>query len=161
MGTDDHLALVLFEQATGVQLNHVPFNGAGPLRNALLGGHTDVGGMNLGEAMPYEGQTVRILAQASETRSPLAPNVPTFKEQGIDLVFASERGLVGPKGMPPEVTARLREALKKVAQQPEFQKQMLQQFTEMDYLDGEDWLRRLKVSDERFRKLWADKPWTE
>ncbi len=161
VGTDDHLALVLFEQATGVQLNHVPFNGAAPLRNALFGGHTDVGGMNLGEAMPYSGKTARILGQASEERSPLAPDVPTFKEQGIDLVFASERGVVAPKAVPPEVVSRLREALKHVAEQPEFQKQMQQQFTEMDYLDGDAWLARLKVSDERFRKLWADKPWTE
>ncbi|MDS1139038.1 tripartite tricarboxylate transporter substrate binding protein [Pusillimonas sp. SM2304] len=161
VGTDDHLALVLFEQATGVQLNHVPFNGAGPLRNALLGGHTDVGGMNLGEAMPYNGEVVRILGQASEKRSPLAPDVPTFKEQGIDLVFASERGVVAPKGLPEEVSARLREALKKVAAEPEFQQHMQQQFTEMDYLDGDAWLARLKESDERFRKLWAEQPWTE
>lgn len=161
VGTDDHLALVLFEQATGVQLNHVPFNGAGPLRNALLGGHTDVGGMNLGEAMPYNGEVVRILGQASEKRSPLAPDVPTFKEQGIDLVFASERGVVAPKGLPEEVSARLREALKKVAAEPEFQQHMQQQFTEMDYLDGDAWFARLKESDERFRKLWAEQPWTE
>src|SRR3546814_10888500 len=70
----------------------------------------DVGGMNLGEAMPYSGKNLRILGQASEKRSPLAPDVPTFKEQGIDLVFASERGLVGPAGMPAEVTERLRGA---------------------------------------------------
>ncbi len=161
VGTDDHLALVLFEQATGVQLNHVPFNGAGPLRNALLGGHTDVGGMNLGEAMPYNGQVVRILGQASEKRSPLAPDVPTFKEQGIDLVFASERGVVGPKGIPEEVTTVLREALKRVAAEPEFQKHMQQQFTEMDYLNGDEWRARLTASDERFKKLWAEQPWTE
>src|SRR3546814_3548584 len=73
VGTDDHLALVLFEDATGAELNHVPYNGAGPLRNAVLGGHTDVGGMNLGEAMPYSGKNLRILGQASEKRSPLAP----------------------------------------------------------------------------------------
>lgn len=161
VGTDDHLALVLFEQATGVQLNHVPFNGAGPLRNALLGGHTDVGGMNLGEAMPYNGQVVRILGQASEKRSPLAPDVPTFKEQGIDLVFASERGVVAPKGIPEEVTTVLREALKRVAAEPEFQKHMQQQFTEMDYLNGDEWRARLTASDERFKKLWAEQPWTE
>lgn len=161
VGTDDHLALVLFEQATGVQLNHVPFNGAGPLRNALLGGHTDVGGMNLGEAMPYSGEVVRILGQASEKRSSLAPDVPTFKEQGIDLVFASERGVVGPKGIPDEVTTVLRDALKRVAAEPEFQKHMKQQFTEMDYLNGDEWRTRLTASDERFKKLWAEQPWTE
>lgn len=161
VGTDDHLALVLFEDATSAQLNHVPFNGAGPLRNAVLGGHTAVGGMNLGEAMPYSGKNLRILGQASEERSPLAPDVPTFKEQGIDLVFASERGIVGPQGMPEEVTERLREVLKTIAASPEFQTYMKQQFTDMDYLNGDEWLARLKDSDERFRKLWTQTPWTE
>lgn len=161
VGTDDHLALVLFEDETSADLNHVPYNGAGPLRNAVLGGHTAVGGMNLGEAMPYHGKNLRILAQASEERSPLAPDVPTFKEQGVDLVFASERGIVGPKGLPEDVTASLRGALKKIAASPEFQKHMQQQFTEMDYLDGDEWLARLKAADERFRKLWLETPWTE
>lgn len=161
VGTDDHLALVLFEDEMSVDLNHVPYNGAGPLRNAVLGSHTDVGGMNLGEAMPYHGQNLRILAQASEERSPLAPDVPTFKEQGVDLVFASERGIVGPKGMPDEVVERLRSVLQKIAASPEFQKHMTQQFTDMDYVDGDDWLIRLKAADERFRKLWTQTPWTE
>src|SRR3546814_656057 len=91
----------------------------------------------------------------------LAPDVPTFKEQGIDLVFASERGLVGPAGMPAEVTERLRGALNKIANSPEFQKHMQQQFTEMDYVNGDEWLTRLKSADERFRKLWAETPWTD
>ena len=94
VGTDDHLALVLFQAATGTRLNHVPYNGAGPLRSAVLGGHTVIGGLNLGEVMPYHGKNMRVLAQASEKRSALGPDVPTFKEQGVDLVFASERGIV-------------------------------------------------------------------
>src|SRR3546814_14405081 len=72
VGTDDHLALVLFEDATGAELNHVPYNGAGPLRNAVLGGHTDVGGMNMGEARPYRGKNMRNLGLASAQSTTLA-----------------------------------------------------------------------------------------
>ena len=86
VGTDDHLAMVLFERLTGTRLNHVPYNGAGPLRTAVLGGHVTIGGMNLGEVMPFESK-VRILAQASPARSSLAPNVPSFNEQNVKLVF--------------------------------------------------------------------------
>lgn len=161
VGTDDHLALVLFQSATGTELNHVPYNGAGPLRTAVMGEHTEVGGMNLGEAMPYNNETVRILAQASNERSPLAPDVPTFKELGVDLVFASERGIVGPKGMPEEAVERLSAALKTIAEKPEFQKEMAQQFTEMDYLPGDEWLARLRKADEVFRSLWAKQKWVE
>lgn len=161
VGTDDHLAMVLFERATDTKLNHVPYNGAGPLRTAVLGQHTEIGGMNLGEAMPYHNQTVRILAQASNERSPLAPEVPTFKELGVDLVFASERGIVGPKGMPQEAVERLGDALKNIAAQPDFQKEMAQQFTEMDYLPGDQWIARLRESDKVFRTLWADQKWVD
>ncbi|ARP91823.1 hypothetical protein CAL14_17290 [Bordetella genomosp. 9] len=161
VGTDDHLALVMFETATGTKMNHVPFNGAGPLRNSVLGGHADVGGMNLGEAMPYSGDKLRILAQASEKRSPLAPDVPTFKEQGVDLVFASERGVIGPKGLPSEVEKKLADALAHIANDPEFQKKMLQQFTEMDYLPGDKWQARLQAADAQFRAMWARQKWVD
>jgi tripartite-type tricarboxylate transporter receptor subunit TctC len=51
VGTDDHLLMVFFEKETGTKLNHVPFNGAAPQRNAVIGGHTEIGAMNVGEAM--------------------------------------------------------------------------------------------------------------
>ncbi|NMK45165.1 tripartite tricarboxylate transporter substrate binding protein [Achromobacter sp. Bel] len=161
VGTDDHLALVLFQSLTGTRLNHVPYNGAGPLRSSVLGGHTVIGGLNLGEVMPYHGKNMRVLAQASDKRSPLAPDVPTFKELGVDLVFASERGIVAPKGLPPEVSDKLRRALGKVAANPDFQAQMKQQFTEMDYVDGPQWQARLKGDDARLRQIWAKTPWVE
>lgn len=161
VGTDDHLALVMFEAASGSDLNHVPFNGAGPLRNAVLGGHADVGGMNLGEAMPYNGTQLRILGQASEKRSPLAPDVPTFKEQGVNLVFASERGVIAPKGIPAEVEQKLAAALEKIANDPDFQQKMLQQFTEMDYLPGDKWQARLQEADQQFRAMWAKQQWID
>jgi len=161
VGTDDHLAMVLFQELTGVRLNHVPFNGAGPLRNAVLGGHAEIGGMNLGEAMPYHGSSLRILAQASDARSPLAPDVPTFAELGVKLSFASERGVVAPVGLPAEITAKLRDALGRIAVNPAFQTQMRQQFTEMDYLSGDAWLARLRQADAHFRTLWAKQKWVD
>lgn len=161
VGTDDHLALVLFEKETGTDLNHVPFNGAGPLRNAVLGGHADVGGMNLGEAMPYSGTTLRILAQASDKRSPLAPDVPTFKELGVDLTFASERGVIAPKNLPADINQKISHALAKIASDPEFQTKMQQQFTEMDYLPGDKWWARLQEADTQFRALWAKQKWLD
>lgn len=160
VGTDDHLAMVLFERLTGTQLNHVPFNGAGPLRTAVLGGHVVIGGMNLGEVMPSVGQ-VRVLAQASPGRSRLAPDVPSFAEQGVNLVFNSERGIVAPAGIPADVQRRLTEALRLIAADPEFQKQMTQQFTEMDYVEGAAWKTRLDKATAEFTALWKTSPWSD
>lgn len=159
VGTDDHLLMVFFEKETGTKLNHVPFNGAAPQRNAVIGGHTEIGAMNVGEAMPYNGTKVRILAQAGETRSALAPDVPTFKEQGVNVVMSSERGLVGPKGLPVEVRAKLDQALASIARNPEFRKKIASQFTELDYLPGKLWQDRLKKADVELRALWARNRW--
>lgn len=161
VGTDDHLAMVMFEGLTGTKLLHVPFNGAGPLRAAILGGHVAIGGLNLGEVMPHTGKGMRVLAQASATRSRLGPDEPTFKEQNVDLVFASERGLVAPKGLPADVEQKLSAALRKIAEDPEFQSLMKSQFTEMDYLSGPDWKKRLDAADGGFRQMWARKPWSD
>ena len=160
VGTDDHLAMVLFERLTGTQLNHVPFNGAGPLRTAVLGGHVVVGGMNLGEVMPSVSK-VHVLAQAGPARSRLAPNVPSFAEQGVNLVFNSERGIVAPVGIPADVQRRLTEALRAVAADPDFQKQMVQQYTEMDYVEGAAWKARLDKATAEFITLWKSSPWSD
>lgn len=160
VGTDDHLAMVLFERLTGARLNHVPFNGAGPLRTAVLGGHVVVGGMNLGEVMPSRDK-VRMLAQASAGRSPLAKDVPSFTEQGVSLVFSSERGIVAPAGIPADVQSRLAAALRAIAADPEFQKQMASQFTEMDYLEGAAWKSRLDKASAEFQALWNKAPWSD
>mgnify|MGYP002040721553 FL=1 len=85
----------------------------------------------------------------------------SFKELGVNLVFASERGIVAPKGLPADVADKLRKALGNVAANPEFQAQMKQQFTEMDYLDGPQWQERLKGDDTRLRAIWAKTPWVE
>ena len=127
----------------------------------MIGGHTEIGAMNVGEAMPYNGIKVRILAQAGETRSALAPDVPTFKEQGINVVMSSERGLVGPKGLPAEVQTKFDQALARIASNPEFRKKIEAQFTELDYLPGKQWQERLKKADVELRALWARNRWAD
>lgn len=161
LGTDDHLAMVMFEGLTGTKLLHVPFSGTAPLRNALMGKHIDIAGINLGEAMPYSGQTMRVLAHAGNKRSLLAPDVRTFKDLGIDLVFASERGVVAPKGLPTEIEQKLAATMRQVAKSPEFESQMKTQFTEMDYMATSEWRKHLERSDEGFRQMWAKQPWTD
>lgn len=159
IGTDDHLCLVLFEQATGIKLNHVPFQGAGPMRMAVLGGQVTVAGLNVGEVAPFESQ-LRMIAQGGAIRSRFAPNVPTFKEQGIDVEMGSERGIVAPKGLPADVRTRLSDATARVARNPDFLAKIESQYTQEDYLPGPQWQARLMAADAKFRTLWQSQPWS-
>src|SRR5512140_630341 len=103
VGSDDHLSMMMFEKAAGVKMNHIPFKGAAEVHQAVATGQIMVAAMNIGEALQYikGGTRLRNLGQMSVTRTNLAPNLPTFKEQGYDIVMASLRGMAAPKGLPP------------------------------------------------------------
>lgn len=160
VGTDEHLALVMFQAAANVRLVHVPFPGAGPMRTAVLGNQVEVAGLNVGEVAGSP-SGVRMLVQGGLTRSPFAPGLPTFKEAGLDVTMGSERGIVVAKGTPGDIVARLREATAQVVADPAFREQCRVQFTEIDYLDGLAWRARLREADLRFRDMWQRQPWSE
>ena len=69
IGSDDHLAMLAFQRAAGVEMTHVPFKGAADVRTALVGGHIMVGAMNIGEAMVAQasGAPIRQLGQMSQS----------------------------------------------------------------------------------------------
>mgnify|MGYP006143899685 CR=1 FL=1 len=95
IGSDDHLAAMQFERIAGVKLTHIPFKGAAEVHKAIAGKEIMMAAMNIGEALQYAkgGTPLRNLGQMSGTRTNLAPNLPTFKEQGFDIVMASLRGI--------------------------------------------------------------------
>ena len=97
IGGDDHIATLLLEENAGVRLNHVPFNGTSQLLVPLLGGQLEVGAFNISEALPLlRDCAIRGLALASEARDPTAPDIPTYREGGVDVVFSAGRGIFGP-----------------------------------------------------------------
>jgi tripartite-type tricarboxylate transporter receptor subunit TctC len=108
-GTVGHLAGELLERRAGVQLLQVPFKGAGPAMNDLLGGQVET---YLGSAGSVMGQLsagkIRALAVTSARRIGALPNVPTVAEQGYPGFDATTwLGLVGPAGMPADIVARI------------------------------------------------------
>jgi tripartite-type tricarboxylate transporter receptor subunit TctC len=98
-----------------MKLVHVPYKGNAPAVADLMGGVIPVMCNNLGGTLPYMSSgKVRILAQTGKTRSPSAPDVPTFSELGIGgLDTGLWMGLVAPKGTPKEIVATLNQALTK------------------------------------------------
>src|SRR3954447_24605682 len=87
-GTDDHLQLVLLQQAAGLRMTHVTYPGSAPVRTALLARQVDVVGMNVGEVMGAP-ENQRMLVQAGAQRSRFARDVPTFREIGLEVEMSS------------------------------------------------------------------------
>ena len=162
-GSDDHLAMLLFERATGTKLTHVPYKGAGEVRAAIAGNQLVVGAINIGEALAYQksGTPLRILGQMSAKRSSLAPQTPTFKEQGVDIELASLRGVAAPKGLPESVRKKLVDAVAKVAADPEFKQQAEAMYAPLRYLAPKEYALELEQTEGGFKKLWTEMPWQE
>jgi tripartite-type tricarboxylate transporter receptor subunit TctC len=121
VGTPAHLAAALFASMAGVKLQHVPYRGAAPALNGLLGGDVKMLFSELSVAKPQLGtDKVRALAVTSLTRTPLAPDLPTLDEEGLKgyeaLVW---QGLLAPAGTPPEVIARVNAETVKILQMPD------------------------------------------
>lgn len=121
IGSNTHLMGELLSSEAGIKLKHVPYKGSAPSLQDMLAGvipsmfdpiTTNVPHINSGK--------VRLLAVSSEKRLPMYPDAPTFAEQGFPrLTTSTWVGVSGPKGMPPEIVARLYEELQKAYKAPE------------------------------------------
>jgi tripartite-type tricarboxylate transporter receptor subunit TctC len=163
IGSDDHLSMMMFEKAAGVKMNHIPFKGAAEVHQAIATGQIMVAAMNIGEALQYikGGTRLRNLGQMSVTRTNLAPSLPTFKEQGYDIVMASLRGMAAPKGLPPAVREALVKALERAVNDPQFQAQAAGYFAPMRYLPPAQYAAELQGADVQFRQMWKEMPWSD
>lgn len=162
-GSDDHLAMLRFERASGTTLSHIPYKGAGEVRGALAGGEIAIGAINVGEALQYQkgGTPLRFLGQMGKTRSAALPDVPTFKEQGYDFELASLRGLAAPKGLPEDVRAKLVDAVKRTVDDPAFQAKAGDMYAPLRYLPPAGYATELAAGEAEFRQLWKDAPWLD
>lgn len=154
VGTDEHLAMLQLEQSAGVDLTAIPFGGSNETRTALLGGHVTAIGLNVGEYTSAEPGQFRALAQFSEDRSTLAPDLPTAKEQGFDVLIAAERGLAARCEVPEEIRARLSQAVDTAVNSPEFQETARQQGLSLSYQSGADWSAAMPGRLARYEEIF-------
>jgi tripartite-type tricarboxylate transporter receptor subunit TctC len=118
-GSSNHLLIVQFGQVANARVNHVPYRGAGPAMTDVIAGVVPLMSDSLPSAAGHIRQgSVRAVAMASAERHPAFPEVPTFREQGVDLVSDSWFGLSGPAGMPPAVVQRLSQSTLAVLAEP-------------------------------------------
>lgn len=116
-----HLAAAAFEQEIDTEFNHVPYDGAAPAVNDLLGGHIDAVTVSPAEvAAQVEAGDLRILAVMTEDRVDAHPDVPTLEESGVDLSIGTWRGLSVPADTPDDIVAALEESFAEAAEDDEF-----------------------------------------
>ncbi|HYF86196.1 tripartite tricarboxylate transporter substrate binding protein [Azospirillum sp.] len=160
IGSDDHLAMLMFQRLTQTKLTHVPFPGSADAHRALLGRHIQVTSMNIGEsARAREGDPIRILGVMTEERSAQATDVPSFKDQGFDVKMASLRGLAAPVGLPPDIRAKLVDAIGKAVLHPEFQEIARKAYQPLRLLPPDQYAAELKTQEATFRAMWKETPW--
>lgn len=162
-GSDDHLAMLAFQKAAGVQMLHVPYKGAGAVRTAISSGEITLAAMNIGEVKAYidGGSPMRPLGVMSVDRSDIAPDLPTFKEQGYDIIMSSLRGIGAPKGLPADVREKLVEAVRKASEDPAFREQARKMFVPLRYLGPDAYTAELESNEIMFKQVWRDSPWSD
>jgi len=135
-----HLAMASLATSNNVEFTYVPFDGAAPSRTALLGGHVDVVPAGVDELLQlYQSKQIRVLAIAADERHPAMPDVPTYAEAGFPSDPISDwRGLGAPKGLPPEVRAKLEDGFKKCFDDPEFKKLAKELAIHLVYKDAKE-----------------------
>ena len=119
IGSSNHAFLARVEKLTGIQTTVVTYKGGGTILKALLGGEINVMAANAIWATRAKDET-RTLAIASADRYSLNPDIPTFKEQGVDLIEYLTRTMVVPAGLPKDVLARLRKGMEDMSKDPDF-----------------------------------------
>ncbi|ALX84761.1 hypothetical protein APT56_17065 [Achromobacter denitrificans] len=129
VGGATHLGAELFQQVAGVQLNHIPYAGASPAINDVVGGQTDLAMLNLSASLPFIRQgRLLALAYASEKRSPLLPDVPTLAEAGVAGADAATwYSLAAPAGTPADIVRTLSDAVRAVNDDPDYRRVMQEQ----------------------------------
>ena len=157
-GSSNHLAMALFETATGTQMRQIPYKGSTPMLTDLAGGQFDVALDLLPHAMPFmQSGRVRPLVIAAPKRSALLPDVPTAAEAGIPgYEVSSWHGFVVPSGTPQSVVDKLNSDLNRMLLEDEVKKAFAAQGVAPDggtpahfrsFIDGQMALWKKVVSD--------------
>jgi tripartite-type tricarboxylate transporter receptor subunit TctC len=154
-GTTVHFAGELFKSMADIDIVHIPYKGAAPAMNDLLGGRVQLMFDFLSAAAPHirDGK-LRALGVTSAKRSPLMPDVPTIAEAGLPgYQVLGSFGVLAPAGTPPEVIQRLNRAIAKVVEEPQVKKRLLASAATPEHATPEEFAATLKTEVAKWAKI--------
>lgn len=153
-GSTSQFMWLLMEEMTGMKFKYVPFDGTRQRMTALLSNAIQLGTLNVASGRKYlESGELKAYGIAAEKRSKHLPNLPTLKEQGVDLIYALKRGIVAPKGTPKAVIDHWAEIFKKAAADPELKKQMDAKGTDVEWVGPADYRKWAETTFEDHKKV--------
>ena len=121
-----HLQMELYKNLSGTFVTHIPYRGAGPALNDVVAGQVPIMFDNLPSALPFikEGRLIAIVVAAPQ-RLAVLPDIPTFKEIGLEPVNRPAfYGIYGPKGLPKDVVDKVHDAVRKTLDEPAVKKRI-------------------------------------
>ncbi len=141
-----------------VQFKPVGYDGTAQRITALLGKQLDIGASPLSSALEqYKAKKVKLLGYAYDQRDPNAPDVATFKEQGLDFNWGTNRGWVAPKGTPMPIILKVEAAIKKVTENPDFKKKIEGELgSKVKFMDHVQYTEYFKTTDAQLKKVIED-----
>src|SRR5215813_9345455 len=154
--TPGHLAGEVLKFKTGSDMTHVPYKGAAPALNDLLGGHVDMFFSGFPAATPHvKAGNLKLLAVSTGKRSGIAPEVPTVAEaagiQGFDI--ALWQGFFAPRATPSEVQTRLNAEINKILNEPEIKQKLLEQGADVSPMAVDQFAAFAKAEIAKFQAI--------
>lgn len=148
-----HFPMLLVQEATGVRVTFVSYDGGGPALLAVASRNADASFLFAAQVLPYwRAGRVKVLGVAAPARLESLPDVPTLKEQGIDVEFRMWRAVLAPAGISQDRLRVLREAFRKVVDDPSFKALMRQLDEPIIYMDGPEFAEFWRQEWESVRK---------
>lgn len=157
-GTPHHLAMELLKSATGINLVHVPYKGSAGMVADMLGGHISIMFLPVHVAIPHvKSGKLRVLAVSTTMRSPVAPDVPTIAESGVqgyevDMWY----GLLAPAGTPKEIIAQINADVAAVLSMPDVRDTLTKQGLEPAPSSPEQFAALIKTDIAKWAKVIRD-----
>jgi putative tricarboxylic transport membrane protein len=159
-GAINHFTVAVLAKTAGVDPNKLKilvFGGGAESVTNLLGGHIDAMSQAINNAIPHQkAGTMRILAISAPKRSPDLPDVPTFREQGFDVVLDGWTIFVGPKGMTPSQVAYWEQVFAKSVENPQWKQYLQQNAWEWGYRNSKDTAAYLKQDYDMSKRLLTE-----
>ena len=155
----NHVLIEMLSRSAGVTLNHIPTEGGGPAVTALLGGHVSMISAGISALTPHiKSGRFRPIAVFQKQRLQEFPQVPTCIESGYPVALTTWHGLMGPKGIPPEVQRAIFSACEKVMKTHKsfIEDQMTNLSMQVNFMGPDEFAKEARIENEGLKRIFED-----